>query len=171
MYIVSGFRQDFLAALASLGDSPSRGYYINSCYSHCQSGTQETWLRNDAPLLDNTVWVSLFACVCYSFCPRAKWLLIFKKKYSQVRSCVHGELTSLDAKFKTRLKTSNVLTFFGMKYRIFCQGINSTKSLNWCLKLQNMLYALTRSLTQKHFGLEVWMQHGLYSYLAMNIPL
>ncbi|XP_057520981.1 pectin acetylesterase 8-like isoform X2 [Amaranthus tricolor] len=37
------------------GDSPSRGYYINSCYSHCQSGTQETWLRNDAPLLNNTM--------------------------------------------------------------------------------------------------------------------
>ncbi|CAO2819771.1 unnamed protein product [Amaranthus hypochondriacus] len=50
-----GFRQDFLAALASLGDSPSRGHYINSCYSHCQSGTQETWLRNDAPVLDNTM--------------------------------------------------------------------------------------------------------------------
>ncbi|XP_021855903.2 pectin acetylesterase 8 [Spinacia oleracea] len=49
-----GFRQDFLAALSSLGNSASRGWYINSCYSHCQSGTQETWLRNDSPLLDDT---------------------------------------------------------------------------------------------------------------------
>lgn len=53
---ISGFRKDFLAALSSLGNSPSTGWYINSCYSHCQSGTQETWLRNDSPLLDNTVY-------------------------------------------------------------------------------------------------------------------
>ncbi|KAL2901061.1 Pectin acetylesterase 8 [Bienertia sinuspersici] len=49
-----GFRQDFIAALSSLGKSSSRGWYINSCYSHCQSGTQATWLRDDSPLLDNT---------------------------------------------------------------------------------------------------------------------
>ncbi|XP_074270401.1 pectin acetylesterase 8-like [Silene latifolia] len=51
---LQGFRTEFLAALSSLGDNPSRGSFINSCYSHCQSGTQETWLRNDSPLLDNT---------------------------------------------------------------------------------------------------------------------
>ncbi|KAK9699093.1 hypothetical protein RND81_08G152300 [Saponaria officinalis] len=52
---MQGFRTDFLGALSSLGDNPSRGLYINSCYCHCQSGTQETWLRNDSPLLDNTM--------------------------------------------------------------------------------------------------------------------
>lgn len=51
---MQGFRGDFLAALSSLGNSTSRGMFINSCYCHCQSGTQETWLRDDSPLLDNT---------------------------------------------------------------------------------------------------------------------
>ncbi|WP_407589788.1 pectin acetylesterase-family hydrolase [Pseudomonas aeruginosa] len=27
------------------GVGSSNGYYINSCYAHCQTGTQETWLR------------------------------------------------------------------------------------------------------------------------------
>ncbi|KVH91610.1 Pectinacetylesterase [Cynara cardunculus var. scolymus] len=31
-----------------------QGMFINSCYSHCQTGIQETWLRNDSPLLGNT---------------------------------------------------------------------------------------------------------------------
>lgn len=51
---MQGFRTTFLAALSSLGNSSSRGLYINSCYCHCQSGTQETWLRDDSPLLDDT---------------------------------------------------------------------------------------------------------------------
>lgn len=29
--------------------------FLNSCYAHCQTGTQETWLRADSPLLDNKV--------------------------------------------------------------------------------------------------------------------
>lgn len=48
-----GFRKEFLAALDP-GSSSTRGHYINSCYAHCQSGAQETWLRDDSPLLNNT---------------------------------------------------------------------------------------------------------------------
>lgn len=51
----SAFRAEFLKALNSLGPSSSRGYYINSCYAHCQTGTQETWLRDDSPVLSGTV--------------------------------------------------------------------------------------------------------------------
>nr|GEY52137.1 pectin acetylesterase 8-like [Tanacetum cinerariifolium]GEZ83108.1 pectin acetylesterase 8-like [Tanacetum cinerariifolium] len=52
--ILQGYRQEFLKALTGFGNSPSRGMFINSCYSHCQTGIQETWLRNDSPLLKNT---------------------------------------------------------------------------------------------------------------------
>lgn len=51
----SEFRSDFLSALAGLGNSTSRGMFINSCYAHCQTEMQETWLRNDSPLLGNKV--------------------------------------------------------------------------------------------------------------------
>ncbi|GAB4857954.1 Pectin acetylesterase 8 [Ancistrocladus abbreviatus] len=51
---MQGFRGEFLSALSSLGSSSSRGMFINSCYAHCQSGMQETWLRSDSPLLDGT---------------------------------------------------------------------------------------------------------------------
>ncbi|XP_017253447.1 pectin acetylesterase 8 [Daucus carota subsp. sativus] len=47
------FRTQFLSAAPAVGSSKSRGLYLNSCYAHCQTGTQETWLRADSPLLDN----------------------------------------------------------------------------------------------------------------------
>lgn len=54
---MQGFRSNFLAALSMAGMSPSRGMYINSCYCHCQSGMQETWLRADSPVLNGTqIW-------------------------------------------------------------------------------------------------------------------
>nr|DAD36401.1 TPA_asm: hypothetical protein HUJ06_007042 [Nelumbo nucifera] len=50
---MQGFRMEFLSAL--LGQrSSSRGMFINSCYAHCQSEMQETWLQDDSPVLDNT---------------------------------------------------------------------------------------------------------------------
>ncbi|CAN4075831.1 unnamed protein product [Withania somnifera] len=51
---MQGFRTEFLKVLNSLGPSSTRGYYINSCYAHCQTGTQETWLRDDSPVLAGT---------------------------------------------------------------------------------------------------------------------
>jgi hypothetical protein len=47
------FRSNFLNALSGVGSSTSRGMFINSCYAHCQTEMQETWLRNDSPLLGN----------------------------------------------------------------------------------------------------------------------
>ncbi|KAL8141717.1 hypothetical protein V2J09_014749 [Rumex salicifolius] len=54
---LEGFRKEFLNALNVGGKPASRGLFINSCYCHCQSGTQETWLRDDSPVLDGTqIW-------------------------------------------------------------------------------------------------------------------
>ncbi|KAK9144102.1 hypothetical protein Sjap_004005 [Stephania japonica] len=50
---MQGFRLEFLSTLQVLGSSPTRGMFINSCYAHCQSEMQETWLRDDSPVLDN----------------------------------------------------------------------------------------------------------------------
>ncbi|KAK6129828.1 hypothetical protein DH2020_036414 [Rehmannia glutinosa] len=50
---MQGFRSQFINALSGLGSSASRGYFINSCYAHCQTETQETWLRSDSPVLNN----------------------------------------------------------------------------------------------------------------------
>ncbi|XP_076906193.1 pectin acetylesterase 8-like [Bidens hawaiensis] len=50
------FRVDFLRALRSgMGkfNSTMRGMFINSCYSHCQTGTQSNYLGAPASKLDN----------------------------------------------------------------------------------------------------------------------
>ncbi|KAK1285217.1 hypothetical protein QJS10_CPB20g01081 [Acorus calamus] len=49
---MQGFRTEFLKVIEGLGSSPQRGLFINSCYAHCQSEMQETWLRADSPMLD-----------------------------------------------------------------------------------------------------------------------
>ena len=41
----------------------------------------------------------------------------------------------------------------------------------WTLKRQVILHTLSRLLTRESFGLELWMQHGRYSYMMLNIPL
>lgn len=50
-----GFRKDFLKALDGLGPSSTRGYYINSCFSHCQSQQQAYWFGLNSPRLFNKV--------------------------------------------------------------------------------------------------------------------
>ncbi|EPS71696.1 hypothetical protein M569_03061, partial [Genlisea aurea] len=53
------FRTQFLKSLndgvgSSLTSTPSsKGYFINSCYAHCQTEMQETWFRSDSPLLND----------------------------------------------------------------------------------------------------------------------
>ncbi|KAK3429677.1 hypothetical protein EUGRSUZ_E01169 [Eucalyptus grandis] len=54
LQIMQDFRQQFLDALSRVGTSPSRGIFIDSCYAHCQSEMQETWLRDDSPVLIET---------------------------------------------------------------------------------------------------------------------
>ncbi|KAJ0052338.1 hypothetical protein Pint_02628 [Pistacia integerrima] len=47
------FRKQFLIALTGLGNSSTKGMFIDSCYAHCQTEMQETWLRKDSPVLEN----------------------------------------------------------------------------------------------------------------------
>ncbi|XP_073131930.1 pectin acetylesterase 8-like isoform X2 [Henckelia pumila] len=51
--IMQGFRAEFLYALSEIGSSTSRGYFINSCYAHCQTEMQETWLSAGSPVLND----------------------------------------------------------------------------------------------------------------------
>ncbi|XP_047971190.1 pectin acetylesterase 8-like isoform X1 [Salvia hispanica] len=52
LQVMQEFRTAFLGALSGVQNSATKGYYINSCYAHCQTEMQETWLRDDAPVLD-----------------------------------------------------------------------------------------------------------------------
>ncbi|XP_027348610.1 pectin acetylesterase 8-like isoform X1 [Abrus precatorius] len=52
--VMQGFRTEFLRALSAVGNTPSKGMFIDGCYAHCQTGIQETWMRNDSPVLANT---------------------------------------------------------------------------------------------------------------------
>ncbi|KAI3692165.1 hypothetical protein L6452_31974 [Arctium lappa] len=52
--IMQAFRLEFLNALDGFFSSfSSRGMFINSCYAHCQTEMQETWLMSDSPMLNN----------------------------------------------------------------------------------------------------------------------
>ncbi|KAL3743828.1 hypothetical protein ACJRO7_019006 [Eucalyptus globulus] len=52
--VMQDFRLEFMYSLGRLGSSSSRGLFIDSCYAHCQSETQETWLWGDSPVLAKT---------------------------------------------------------------------------------------------------------------------
>ncbi|XP_047265332.1 pectin acetylesterase 9 isoform X4 [Capsicum annuum] len=52
--IIAGFRKNMLAALRVFyQDSRRDGMYINSCFTHCQSETQDTWFAVDSPRIHN----------------------------------------------------------------------------------------------------------------------
>uniref|UniRef100_A0A2C9VSE1 Pectin acetylesterase n=1 Tax=Manihot esculenta TaxID=3983 RepID=A0A2C9VSE1_MANES len=47
---LQGFRQHMLSALGSFSKNFNQwGMYINSCFAHCQSESQDTWLAGDSP--------------------------------------------------------------------------------------------------------------------------
>ncbi|KAK0597713.1 hypothetical protein LWI29_027924 [Acer saccharum] len=50
--VLQGFRNDMLAALHSRLD----GMFVNSCFAHCQSESQDTWFADDSPRIhDKTI--------------------------------------------------------------------------------------------------------------------
>ncbi|KAL9690866.1 hypothetical protein QQ045_011278 [Rhodiola kirilowii] len=49
--IMQDYRLRFLSALSVLGNSTSRGLFIDSCYVHGQTEMQETWLSDNSPML------------------------------------------------------------------------------------------------------------------------
>ncbi|KAI4371896.1 hypothetical protein MLD38_010192 [Melastoma candidum] len=52
--IMQDFRLQFINAINRLERSSASGMFIDACYAHCQSEMQETWLRDDSPILVNT---------------------------------------------------------------------------------------------------------------------
>ncbi|XP_072989149.1 pectin acetylesterase 8-like [Typha latifolia] len=48
------FRSEFLSALPRAGSSSSIGMFIDSCFAHCQSGAQDTWLADGSPVIQKT---------------------------------------------------------------------------------------------------------------------
>lgn len=48
------YRLGYLNTIFGLGKSISRGLFINSCYAHCQTETQETWLMPNSPSIGGT---------------------------------------------------------------------------------------------------------------------
>ncbi|KAK2653886.1 hypothetical protein Ddye_013742 [Dipteronia dyeriana] len=57
IYVLQGFRNDMLAALRKfLSYSRLDGMFINSCFAHCQSESQDTWYADDSPRIhDKTI--------------------------------------------------------------------------------------------------------------------
>lgn len=67
--LFSGLRLEIFHALEGLGCSSSRGLFINSCYVHCQTVTEETWLSNDSFVLSGKMrdlfsWPFIFVLPC-----------------------------------------------------------------------------------------------------------
>ncbi|RXH92566.1 hypothetical protein DVH24_033462 [Malus domestica] len=48
------FRLQFLKTITGASNSSSHGWFIHSCYAHCQIEMQETWLAADSPMLCKT---------------------------------------------------------------------------------------------------------------------
>ncbi|KAK7386835.1 hypothetical protein VNO78_27173 [Psophocarpus tetragonolobus] len=51
---MQGFKSEFEKAVSVIGISPSKGLFIDSCYAHCQTESQETWFQTHSPQLANT---------------------------------------------------------------------------------------------------------------------
>ncbi|BBH02695.1 Pectinacetylesterase family protein [Prunus dulcis] len=47
-------RVQFLSAIGGMTGCPLKGMFIDSCYAHCQTEMQETWLMADSPVLNKT---------------------------------------------------------------------------------------------------------------------
>lgn len=94
--IVTEYRLQFLHTVPPVGSSTSRGMFLNSCYSHCQTELQETWLMNGSPMLFNKVIIStsilfsMFRNISSEFCfvyepdiadnCKGSWGLVFRSK-------------------------------------------------------------------------------------------
>ncbi|KAF8413163.1 hypothetical protein HHK36_001138 [Tetracentron sinense] len=52
--ILQGFRHEMLATLRFFfGNSTEGGMFINSCFAHCQSESQDTWFAENSPRVHN----------------------------------------------------------------------------------------------------------------------
>lgn len=54
--VLQGFRHQMLSAISPFYMYSKRGgMFINSCFAHCQSESQDTWLADDSPRVHNKV--------------------------------------------------------------------------------------------------------------------
>ncbi|OMO95071.1 Pectinacetylesterase [Corchorus capsularis] len=54
--VLQGMRQDMITALYPFYKNSRRGgMFINSCFAHCQSESQDTWFAVDSPTIQNKV--------------------------------------------------------------------------------------------------------------------
>ncbi|XP_058083117.1 pectin acetylesterase 9 isoform X2 [Magnolia sinica] len=51
--VLQGFRHQMLATLRLFEQSRVEGMFINSCFAHCQSESQDTWFAPDSPTVHN----------------------------------------------------------------------------------------------------------------------
>ncbi|KAI4331000.1 hypothetical protein MLD38_029233 [Melastoma candidum] len=47
------FRDQMLESVKAFAESDQNGLFINSCFTHCQTETQDTWFADDSPLIEN----------------------------------------------------------------------------------------------------------------------
>lgn len=53
------FRSDFLKALSVVGNDPSRGWFVNNCFTHGQCEFPSTWFGNPSSKLNHMVKIFL----------------------------------------------------------------------------------------------------------------
>ena len=97
--LFSGFKKEFEKVVSVVGDSPSRGMFIDSCFDHCQIESQETWFKSDSPHLANTVrcCITFFYLsnirifVCYEY-----WYYHYLLLYAVEKlTCMHDTMQSI----------------------------------------------------------------------------
>ncbi|WJX40743.1 Pectin acetylesterase 12 [Trifolium repens] len=50
---LQGFRNHMLNVVRGFSRSNQNGLFINSCFAHCQSETQDTWFADNSPVFGN----------------------------------------------------------------------------------------------------------------------
>nr|BAH57249.1 AT4G19420 [Arabidopsis thaliana] len=91
--VMQDFRLEFLSAVIGLGRSSSRGMFIDSCYTHCQTETQTSWFWQDSPILNRTTIAKAVGDWVYD-------RTLFQKidcPYPCNPTCHHRVFTPLDA--------------------------------------------------------------------------
>lgn len=85
--VVQNYKDQFHNAVTlGLGNRPSCGYFVDSCYAHCQAGSAAGWLGDKSPQLANT---KIGKAVGDWFWGRATFRS-FDKPYPSNPTCVDG---------------------------------------------------------------------------------
>ncbi|KAK1359046.1 hypothetical protein POM88_043520 [Heracleum sosnowskyi] len=66
--VLQGFRHEMLNALRLFMDSCLGGLFINSCFAHCQSESEDTWSGADSPGVNNKTIAEAVGDWSVTFC-------------------------------------------------------------------------------------------------------